>query len=97
MFDRQEKEIEQLKAITKEEFKDFFNTRFFSEQARRIDFELNSSKHLEEQAKQLEENHEDPMFKTILKDRVIHNSMESFAASVEMEQDLFRSRHLKQQ
>lgn len=44
MFNRKEREIEELKAVTKQEFQQHFETLFFTNR-KRIDYELNSEKH----------------------------------------------------
>jgi len=44
LFDRQEKEIEEIKTINKEEFIDHFTRIFFTEK-RRLDYELTTEKH----------------------------------------------------
>ena len=51
LFDRQAKQIEQLKTITKGEFIDLFESTFFSEKSKRIDLMLNSEAHGEENEK----------------------------------------------
>lgn len=43
IFDRQEKEIEVLKQITKQEFQEHFEKLFFTER-KRLDYELNAEK-----------------------------------------------------
>lgn len=48
LFDRQQKEIEELKTLTRQEFIDYFNKLFFTEK-RRLDYELTSQKHKEAQ------------------------------------------------
>ena len=47
IFDRQEREIEILRNLTKQEFQEHFEQVFFTER-RRLDYELTSEKHSEE-------------------------------------------------
>ena len=58
LFDRQEKEIEVLKSLKKEEFIAHFERLFFSEHTKRFDLELNSEKHVEKQAEWKKNNNE---------------------------------------
>ena len=48
LFDRQEREIEEIKTLTKDEFIDHFKRVFFTER-RRLDYELTTEKHKQEQ------------------------------------------------
>lgn len=50
LFDRQEKELEILASLTLDDFKNHFETVFFSEKTKRIDLELTAEAHKEEQA-----------------------------------------------
>jgi len=47
VFDRQDKEIEVVKSITKEEFLAHFEMVFFSDKVKRLDMELTSTAHEE--------------------------------------------------
>ncbi len=57
LFDRQQREIDLLKTLTKEDFVDYF-TKFFFTERKRLDYELTSAKnkqeHEEWKAKNLE-------------------------------------------
>lgn len=47
MFDRQDREVSALKALTLEEFKDHFEKLLFNENTtRRLDYQLTSVKHV---------------------------------------------------
>lgn len=48
MFDRQNKQIEELKNITKAEFINLFEQTFFSDKSKRVDLMLNSESHTTE-------------------------------------------------
>ena len=56
LFDRQEKEIEVLASLTLDDFKAHFERVFFSEETKRIDMELTSEAHKDEQAASYESN-----------------------------------------
>lgn len=51
IFDKQAQQIKLLKEVTKQEFIACFNALFFGDQLRRVDFELDSVAHVEENAK----------------------------------------------
>lgn len=69
VFDRQDKEIECVKSITKEEFLSHFEMVFFSDKAKRLDMELTSAAHEEQQKEYLEKNKDHEIFKTVFKKR----------------------------
>ena len=62
-FDEQEQQVKLLKEVTKKEFIDCFNDLFFGQNIRRVDFELNSASHGEENAKYSPINKEDAIYK----------------------------------
>lgn len=50
LFDRQQRQIAELQTITKDEFIALFEQTFFSSKSKRIDLQLNSDTHRDEQA-----------------------------------------------
>jgi len=64
-FGRQDEEVALLKEITKAEVQAFFENVFFSGNSKRIDFELQAAGHAEDDAKFLETNKDDEMFKGV--------------------------------
>jgi len=63
IFDRQDKSIEMLKTITKEEFLAHFEELFFSSKTARFDFELTSEQHKDQQKEYQELNANDEVYK----------------------------------
>lgn len=61
-FDRQEKALEELQTITKQEFIELFEKTFFSSQSKRIDLQLTSEAHAEEQKQYRESNQNHEIF-----------------------------------
>lgn len=55
-FDRQDKEIEMVKSITLDEFKNHFELTFFSDKVKRFDLELTSTAHEDQQKEYFEKN-----------------------------------------
>ena len=93
-FDRQAKQIEILKTIKKEEFVAHFEEVFFSATTKRMDLELTSTPHEEEQAKYLESNKEHEIFKQ-LKRVIVEDSMEDFKKKCAMHPNFYKECFLK--
>jgi hypothetical protein len=68
-----------LKTITKQEFIDCYNDLFFGPNVRRVDFELDSAPHTEENAEYLGKNKDDAMYKA---GRTEWGSVEDFQAKI---------------
>ena len=69
-FDRQDLEIAELEKVTKEEFQALFRQTFCSPKSKRIDIELTSDAHQQEQQEYLEANASDPLFANVKRIRV---------------------------
>jgi secreted Zn-dependent insulinase-like peptidase len=89
MFDKQEKQLEILKTITKDEFIAHFEEIFFSSKTARMDLELVSAPHAEEQAQFLESNNEHEIFKT-LKRVIVEDSVEDFKKKCDKHPNYFK-------
>ena len=87
VFDRQQKEVEALKSLSVEQFKQHFERVFFSEtQSKRLDFELNSAKHAEAQAEWKAKN-DDKYGKRI----EVEGSLQTFKKMMGLHPDLFKA------
>jgi secreted Zn-dependent insulinase-like peptidase len=93
-FERQSKSISALATITKAEFIAHFEEVFFSPTAKRMDLELTSTPHEEEQAKYLESNKEHEIFKQ-LKRVVIEDSVEDFKSKCAKHPNFYKECFLK--
>jgi len=77
-FDKQARDIDTLATVTKQDVQALFEKVFFSSDSKRLDLELTSSAHAEEQAKLREENEGHEAFK-VFKARVkVTDSVENF-------------------
>ena len=76
-FERQQKQLDILKTITKDECIAHFEETFFSSKSKRLDLELTSAPHAEEQAKFLESNNEHEIFKTLQR-VIVEDSLQDF-------------------
>jgi len=82
-FERQPKNLEILKTITRDEFIAHFENVFFSSSAARFDLEITSAPHKEEQAKYMESNKEHEIFSKVFTSREVHETtMEEFKAKM---------------
>lgn len=94
-FDRQEKSLEILKQVTKDEFKAHAEHVFFSDQSKRLDIELNSKAHQEEQAKEFEANAEGEIFKNQLKREKFVGNYAEFKKAAKYDEDNIKANFLK--
>ena len=62
-FNRQSEQLKLLKLISKSDVQAHFERVFFSDQTRRLDLQMCSSVHVEEQTKLRQENASEPIFK----------------------------------
>ncbi len=88
-FDRQQREVEALKALTLRQFQDHFQRVFFSPtESKRLDFELNSAKFVEAQQEWKAKNAE----KHFQNGRVIINDpLQVFKKKMALHPDLFKA------
>jgi insulysin len=88
MFDRQEKELDILKTLNKEEFTAHFKKLFFSEQTKRLDVELTSEKHIENQ-KEFRAINEDSHFTAARQE--VSDTLSAFKKKMGLHPDLFKA------
>ena len=88
MFDRQNREVETLRNLTLEDFKEHFERVFFSPQTKRLDFELNSAKFVDKNEEWKLKNSQ-----THSKDRIeiTHGSFNIFKKQMGLHPDLFKA------
>jgi hypothetical protein len=88
MFDRQNREVETLRNLTLEDFKEHFERVFFSSQTKRLDFELNSAKFVDKNEEWKLKNSQ-----THSKDRIeiTHGSFNIFKKQMGLHPDLFKA------
>ena len=87
LFDRQQKEVQALKDLTLEHFKNHFEKTFFSEEhSKRLDFELNSATHAEGQAEWKTKNLE-----KYGKRIEVQGSLQTFKKMMGLHPDLFKA------
>jgi len=87
LFDRQQKEVQALKDLTLEQFKNHFEKTFFSEEhSKRLDFELNSATHAEGQAEWKAKNLE-----KYGKRIEVQGSLQTFKKMMGLHPDLFKA------
>jgi len=95
-FEKQEKELKVLEEITKEDFIALFEKTFFSESSSRLDFELTSEAHKDNQAELLETNKTDLMFTNHLKRSVFAGNLSDFKAHL-LAQGSYQDDYIKDQ
>jgi len=89
-FNKQANELEALEQLTKEDFIKHFDDTFFNkETSKRVDLELTSVKHTEEQAKFTESNNSHHLFSEVTKR--VRMSLENFKKSVAYHPDIVKS------
>jgi len=89
-FDRQAQEMEAVAKLTKQELVAHFERVFFSAETKRVDLELTSETHKEEQATVKGTNAEHELFSQVTK-RVPHSDFESFKTSIEHHTDYVKA------
>ena len=88
LFERQALELETLRSITIHEFKEHFERVFVSPSSKRLDFELNSAKHIEKQAEWKAKN-KDTHYKG---GRIeVKEPLEAFKKKMALHPDLFKA------
>ena len=90
-FDRQEKEIATLSEITKQEFIDLFEKTFFSSTSKRIDIQLTSEAHREEQEEYRAKNSEHEIFTNFMKRVQVDDSLAGFKKRSGMHPDVYKA------
>lgn len=91
LFNRQDVEVETVKSISLEEFKNHFEFVFFSDEVKRFDLELTSTAHEEQQKEYLEKNKEHSIFKDTFKSREVVTDLNEFKASAEWHQNRYKN------
>ena len=90
-FDRQDKEVEMVKAITLDEFKNHFELTFFSDKVKRIDLELTSTAHEDQQKEYFEKNKEHSIFKETFKTREVIKDLNEFKAAADWHENRYKN------
>ena len=92
-FHRQEHDLQVLATITKKDVQDLFERTFFSENTKRIDFELTSKHHAACHTEWEEKNKEDPIFKTMNRVKVTQTYQE-FKAACEVHPNVYKENYI---
>ena len=91
LFDRQDKQIELLSQITKKDVQDLFELTFFSKTSKRIDLQLTSDAHGEEQELYRQKNMEHELFQSITTRVPVKDSIVQFKKQSGMHPDVYKS------
>lgn len=91
LFDRQDKQLELLQHITKQDFQDLFELTFFSKTSKRIDLQLTSDMHSEEQELYREKNMDHELFQNVMNRVPVKDSIVDFKKQSGMHPDVYKS------
>lgn len=94
-FDRQDAEVELVKTITLDEFKNHFELAFFSDQVKRFDLELTSTAHEEQQKEYLEKNKEHTIFKDTFTTREVVTDLNEFKAAADWHENRYKTNFME--
>lgn len=95
IFDRQEKQIQVLSEITKKDFQELFEATFFSKSSKRIDLQLTSTAHTEEQEEFKKKNEEHQMFSELMTRVPVKDSIVEFKKQSGMYPDQYKSNYIE--
>jgi secreted Zn-dependent insulinase-like peptidase len=91
LFDRQDKQLELLSDITKKDLQALFELTFFSKQSKRIDLQLTSEMHAEEQELYKQKNSEHEIFQNIMTRVPVKDSIVQFKRQSGMHPDAYKA------